>query len=386
MRIGIDIRAIGQQRTGDEHYTLNLVRSLLKIDNNNQYYLFTNTFKTDDIEKKIFSEIKNKNAKIIPVIPKSKLLWTFFILPKAAKQLKLDVLHVQYITPLWLSSKIKLITTVADVSFKAFPQLINKLDLFFLNIFIPLSLKKADKIIAVSKFTKNEIKRFYKIKSDKIKVIYNGGGETRIYNQKNLDKNKILNKIGIKKPYLFYIGTHQPRKDLPTLIEAFFSLKRGNYSFKNLQLVIGGKLRAHNRDPRINKIITKTKENTENKKFLKDLIFTDYLEEQDKIVLFQEAEVFVFPSLYEGFGLPLIEAMNFKVPVVCSDIDSFKEIGDGAVEFFETGNPIDLKNKLNKILGNKKEKNDLIKKGEVRKKAFSWEKTAQEFLNLIKTI
>jgi glycosyltransferase involved in cell wall biosynthesis len=255
-----------------------------------------------------------------------------------------------------------------------------------LNIFIPLSLKKADKIIAVSKFTKNEIKRFYKIKSDKIKVIYNGGGETRIYNQKNLDKNKILNKIRIKKPYLFYIGTHQPRKDLPTLIEAFFGLKRGNHSFKNLQLVIGGKLRAHNRDPRINKIITKTKENNENKKFLKDLIFTDYLEEQDKIVLFQEAEVFVFPSLYEGFGLPLIEAMNFKVPVVCSDIDSFKEIGDGAVEFFETGNPIDLKNKLNKILGNKKEKNNLIKKGEVRKKAFSWEKTAQEFLNLIKTI
>jgi glycosyltransferase involved in cell wall biosynthesis len=386
MKIGIDIRAIGQQRTGDEYYTLNLVRSLLKIDNNNQYYLFTNTFRTDSIEKKIFSGMKNENAKIIPVMPKSKFFWTMFALPKVAKQLKLDILHVQYITPLWLSKKIKLITTVADVSFKAFPQFINKLDLFFLNIFIPFSLKKADRIIVVSKFTKKEIIKYYKVKTDKIKVIYNGGGEKDFLSNKNLDRKAILKKNGVKKPYLFYIGTHQPRKDLPTLIKAFFQLKKEEVSFEDLKLVIGGKLKAHNYDSRIDEILIKFKEKAEYKKYLKDLIFTGYLEDEEKRVLFREAKVFVFPSLYEGFGLPLIEAMNFDTPVICSDIDCFKEIGADAVKFFKAGGSKDLKNKLNKILKNKKEIDILIKKGKTRRKAFSWDKTAQEFLEMLKTI
>lgn len=385
MRIGIDIRAIGQQRTGDEYYTLNLVRGLLKIDNDNQYYLFTNTFKTDEIEKKIFSGMKNKNVKIIPVMPRLKFIWTLFALPKAAKQLKLDVLHVQYITPLWLSKKIKLVTTVADVSFKAFPQFINKLDLFFLNIFIPFSLRKADKIVAVSKFTKKEIVKYYKIKTDKIKVIYNGGGGGFLNNE-NIDKKTILKKIGVKKPYLFYIGTHQPRKDLPTLMEAFFALKKEDVSFEDLKLVIGGKLKAHNYDARIDESLNKIKQNLEYEKYFNDLIFTGYLEDNERDVLFQEAKAFVFPSLYEGFGLPLIEAMNFDIPVICSDIDCFKEIGADAVKFFKAGDSKDLKNKLNEILKNKKEINSLIKKGEERRKAFSWDKTAQEFLETLKTI
>lgn len=385
MKIGIDIRAIGRQRTGDEYYTLNLVRGLLKIDNDNQYYLFTNTFKIDEIEKKIFSGMKNKNVKIIPVMPRLKFIWTLFALPKAAKQLKLDVLHVQYITPLWLSRKIKLVTTVADVSFKAFPEFINKLDLFFLNIFIPFSLKKANKIIAVSKFTKKEIVKYYKIKTDKIKVIYNGGGEGFLNNE-NINKKTILKKIGVKKPYLFYIGTHQPRKDLPTLMEAFFALKKEDVSFEDLKLVIGGKLKAHNYDARIDESLNKIKQNLEYEKYFNDLIFTGYLEDNERDVLFQEAKAFVFPSLYEGFGLPLIEAMNFDIPVICSDIDCFKEIGADAVKFFKAGDSKDLKNKLNEILKNKKEIDSLIKKGEERRKAFSWDKTAQEFLETLKTI
>jgi len=381
-KIGIDIRAIGQQRTGDEHYTLNLVRNLLKIDNKNQYFLLTNTSEVKKIKEKIFRGLENKNAQIISVLPSSKLIWTFFLLPKIAKKLNLNVLHVQYITPLWLSKKIKLITTIHDVSFKSFPELINKVDLFFLNLLIPISLKKADKIIAVSKFTKKEIIKYYDTKDEKIKVIYNGGvGE--VFNEKNKNSLKILNKIGIEKPYFFYVGTYQPRKDIPTLIEAFLNLKTNHKNFKNFKLVLGGKLKAHNYDFRIDEILKKTEKDFNKRKFLKDLIFTGYIKNKDLVDLYKEAEIFALPSLYEGFGLPLVEAMSFGIPVVCSDIDCFREVGKNAVRYYKTNDQRDLQKKLIEVIIDKEKRKNLIEKGKKRAEFFSWSKTAEDFLQII---
>jgi glycosyltransferase involved in cell wall biosynthesis len=380
-KIGIDIRAIGQQRTGDEYYTLNLVQNLLKIDKENQYFLFTDTRKTKKIEKKILGDLKNKNFKIVSVTPRFKLTWTLFLLPLYAKKMNLDVLHVQYIAPIFLSKKIKLVATIADVSFKKYPKLINKIDLFFLNSLIPLSLKRANEIIAVSNFTKEEIVKYFKISKKKIKVVYNGGVGKEFFEEKTKNK-KALDKIGITQPYLFYAGTHQPRKDIPTLMKAFFNLKLKNDKFKDLKLVIGGKLKAHNYDSRIDELIVENKNNPLKKDFLKDLIFTGYLESNDLVKLYREAEVFVFPSLYEGFGLPLVEAMASGTPVVCSNIDCFKEIGGQAVEFYEKANPSDLTNKLTEIINNSIKKEQMTKKGERQAQKYSWEKTANETLNI----
>lgn len=381
-KIGIDIRAIGQQRTGDEYYTLNLVRSLLKIDKKNQYYLLTNTPQTEEIKKKIFENLANKNAKIISITPKSKMLWTFFVLPKAVKRLDLDVLHVQYITPLWLPQKTKLITTIADVSFKACPEFINKLDLFFLNLLIPLSLERADKIIAVSEFTKKEIIKYYQIDKNKIKVVHNGDASNLLGKAKKSFK-KTLDKIGIKKPYLFYTGTHQPRKDIPTLIKSFFSLKISLDNIQNdLKLVIGGKLKAHNYDTEIDKILTEIKNDPKKKKFINDLIFTGYVDDRDLISLYRGATAFVFPSLYEGFGLPLLEAMAFKISVVCSDIDCFKEVAGNAAYYFKAGDSNELERALLEVLTKKGLRNDLVEKGQKNLKRFSWKNTAKKTLRL----
>jgi len=381
-KIGIDIRAIGKQRTGDEYYTLNLVRNLLKIDKKNQYFLLTNTAETQEIKNKVLKGLENKNVEIISILPSFKLIWTFFLLPKIAKKLDLDVLHVQYITPLWLSNKIELITTIHDVSFKAFPEFIKKADLFFLNIFIPLSLKKADKIIAISEFTKKEIIKYYQIKKEKISVIYNGG-TSDFFNEKNKNSSKILNKIGIEKPYLFYVGTHQPRKNISTLMKVFLNLKASNKKFKDHSLVLGGKLKAYNYDPEIDEILEKTKKDPNKKKFLKDLIFTGYIENEDLVGLYEEADIFIFPSLYEGFGLPLIEAMVSETPVICSDIDCFKEVGAGAARYFKAGDWRDLQKNIIEVIIDKKIREELIKKGEERAKFFSWDKTVKEFLKIL---
>jgi len=384
-KIGIDIRSIGQKRTGDETYTLNLVRELLRIDKKNQYFLLTDIEKNEKIERKIFFGIKNKNAKIITVLPSSKFFWTFFLLPKMAKKLELDILHVQYIVPFWLSKKVKLITTIADVSFKVYPEFINKLDLFFLNILIPLSLKRADKIIAVSEFTRKEIIKYYQINFDKITTIHNGEANEIFFSKKQENKKQILDKLGIKKPYLFYVGTHQPRKDIPTLIQAFLKLKIEHSQKKeivNLQLVIGGRMNAHNYDPRIDEILAEAKKNSEQKTFLKDLIFTGYIKEDELPVLYQEADIFVFPSLYEGFGLPLLEAMISEVPVICSNIECSKEIGGSASEFYKAKDAKDLERILLKVIINPKIKTKMVEKGLENLKKYSWKKTAWKTLQV----
>ncbi len=378
-KIGIDIRAIGQLRTGDEYYTLNLVRNLLKIDEKNQYFLFTDTSEIKKIKEKILIGLNNENIKIVSILPNFKFFWTIFLLPRIVKKLDLDILHVQYITPLWLPQKVKLITTIADISFKAYPELIKKTDLFFLNVLIPLSLKRADKIVAVSKFTKSEIIKYYKIKEEKIEVIYNGEA-SEIFKKKNIDYKNILERNGIKKPYLFYVGTHQPRKDIPTLIEAFLLLKKQVNKFENLKLVIGGKLKAHNYDSKIDLILSEIKKDQEKKKFFKDIIFTGYLESEDLVSLYKEAKIFIFPSLYEGFGLPLIESMVSKTPVVCSNIDCFKEVAGEAVEFYQAGNSKDLKNVLLKLLNNSKKQTDLVEKGIKQAEKYSWKVTAKKML------
>jgi len=383
-KIGIDIRAIGKQRTGDEYYTLSLVREILKIDKYNHYFFLTNTQDVDEIEGKIFAGIDNENAKIISILPSFKPLWTFFCLPRMAKKLDLDILHVQYITPFWFLNKIKLVTTIADVSFNAHPDLVNRVDLFFLKTLIPLSLKKSNKIIAVSEFTKKEIIKYHKITPDKIVTIHNGESSDFFYKQIK-DKKSIIKKLEIRKPYLFYIGTHQPRKDLPTLIKAFFDLKEKHSSEKeiqNLQLVIGGKIKAHNYDPRINEVLNNAKNNLTKRRLLEDIIFTGYLDDKELVTVYQEAKIFVYPSLYEGFGLPLIEAMVSKTPVVCSDIKCFREIAGNAARFYEPKNSNSLQKVLFEVIMKSSVRIDLIKKGLENAKRFSWKMAAKKTLKV----
>ncbi len=243
MNVGIDIRAIGRKRTGDETYTLELVRRLFLCGRKNSYFLYTDTKNEQELKtvKFLLSPIPS-NAKIISVAPASKFLWTFFSLPKQVRRDKIDVLHVQYITPLILSKKIALITTIHDVSFERFPQYIKRKDLFFLKTLIPLSLKKASGIIAVSEFTKREIVDCYNIDPEKIFVI-NNGCDTELF-RKDISKEAIeafKSGYNLKKPFLFYVGTLQPRKNIPFLIKGFTEFKKqhsNNERVKGLQLII----------------------------------------------------------------------------------------------------------------------------------------------------
>lgn len=393
LKIGIDIRAIGQQRTGDETYTLNLVKELLKKDKKNKYYLFTNTEEGENIKnikKKIFEgDITPSNAEIVSVLPSCKLLWTFFALPIKLFQLKLDILHVQYISPLITPGKTKVVTTIHDISFARMPHFIDKKDLFLLKFLIPLSLKKACKVIGVSDFTKKEIVDYYKNTSNKTVSIYNGGPSgSFVENLSQIHPKNALDEKMKEFPYVFYVGTHQPRKNIPCLIRAFLKLKKeysADEKIANLKLCIGGKKSGKNRDKEIEKALSGIQAG-EDKKFLGDIVFSGYVDETDLPVYYRNAECFVFPSLYEGFGLPLIEAMQANTPVVCSDIECFREVADEAAVYFNPRDEIDLTKKIARVIKNSNNiKDKLIKKGRKRVQYFSWEKCAKETLKVYKS-
>ena len=176
MKIGIDIRAIGRKRTGDEVYFFNLVKNLAEMDKESEYLLFTdrdpqkNPALAEEIEKLELAD----NFQIIFLDSPSRFWWNLWALPNYLRKSPVDIFHTQYIAPFWLPKNIKLALTIHDISFNFFPQYIKKSDLFFLKVLIPKSIRRADKIITVSQNEKKNIVGFYKIPAEKIDFAYNG--------------------------------------------------------------------------------------------------------------------------------------------------------------------------------------------------------------------
>ena len=385
MKIGIDIRAIASQRTGDETYTLELVKNLAEIDRENKYFLYTDTFSEKKLAKiKKLLSLENDNFSIKSVGPTSKFFWTFYSLAKQARKDKLDVLHVQYIVPVFLRKDIKIVTTIHDISFERYPQFIAKKDLFALKLLIPPSLRRADKIIAVSEFTAREIKDVYPKVADKVKMIYNGGVPKVFGAVKEEDVLNFRKKYGKLKPYLLYLGTLQPRKNVPFLLRAFQELKK-KYSqkdslVKNCKLVIRGTRGGRNYDERIDIVLNDIRGDSPD--VYNDIQFLGYQSMEELAVLLREAEVFCFPSLYEGFGLPVLEAMAAGTPVLASDSSCLPEIvGKGGV-LYKNGDRGDFVKKIRRLLLDEDLRNRVVEAGRLRVKDFSWEKTARETLEL----
>ena len=379
MRIGIDIRLIGKKRTGDETVFFNLVKNLALIDESNEYFLFTDTKEEKNISeiKKDLGIANKNNFKTVSLSAGNKFIWNAWVLPRYLKNNPVDVYHTQYITPWFVPREIKIITTIHDISFNFFPQFIKFSDLFFLKTLIPISLKRADKIIAVSQFTREEIIKFYKIAPGKVDYVYNSISDEFLDGDIPEEKlREVKNKYALPEKFILYIGTLQPRKNIPQLIEAFARIKDRLGEFK---LVICGNKQGHNYDRRIeNSIETNGLKN--------EVIFPGFIEEKDKKSVYKLAHLFVFPSLYEGFGIPVLESMSQKVPVAASDIPSLREIaGDGA-EYFNASSLDNFSQVMYSICVNERLRKEVMQSGAERINFFSWKKSAEKLLAIYKNL
>jgi glycosyltransferase involved in cell wall biosynthesis len=378
MLTGIDIRLIGKKQTGSEAVFLNLTKNLALLDSENEYKLFT-----DIVDKQKLVEIKkdlgilNKsNFRIVSLKTKNKFFWNFWTLPKYLLKNPVDVYLTQYITPWFVSRKIKIITIIHDISFEFYPQFIKKSDLFFLKKLIPCTLKRADKILGVSRFTQDEIVKHYEIDPKKVDWFYNAVSED--FKAQNISEKKIeevREKYKLPQKYILYIGTLQPRKNIPALVEAYALLKLELATKTNpIKLVVAGG-KGHNYDGLIDNVIKKTN-------LADDVFLPGYIDEEDKAAIMKGADIFVYPSFYEGFGMPIIEAMSLGVPIVVSDIAPHKEIAGEAVLFFNPRIPGELTQKLREIISSEIVRDNLVRKGEVQLQKFSWEKSAKKMIEI----
>lgn len=382
MTIAIDIRLLGKKRTGDEAVFFHLTKELLKIDTVNRYRLLTDETAPTKIAS-LYARLEcigQTNVEVVSLPARNRFTWNFFVLPKYLFQNMIDIFHTQYILPVFSPQRTNIITHIHDVSFRAHPELIGWSDRFFLALLIPRSLRNAALIITPSQFTKDEIIKYYRIPAEKISVVPNGIGEVFLEkSERDAEKENMLrNKYGLPERFIISVGTLQPRKNIPFLIDAFALLQK---RLPQMKLVIVGNKHAHHTDKNIEKMIVL-------RGVEKDVVFPGFIDENDLPAVIRLAEVFAFPSLYEGFGIPLLEAMSQSVPVAASDIPSLREVGGEAAEYFDPTSIAYCEETLYNLCTHQIVRERLESAGSERIKLFSWEKSAlflfDAYKNLLK--
>ena len=261
------------------------------------------------------------------------------------KKEKPDVLHVpHYNVPIFYRGK--MVVTIHDLTHLLFPEFLpNKFAYFYAKFMIWIALKKADKVITVSQNTKNDILKMFKVNPDKIEVIYNGVGEEFIKKDKK-DIQYLYTRFNIpeNKKIIMYVGNLKPHKNLERLLEAYSEIKNREETC----LVLVGKSFQNYRVLEEKEIKLKIKN---------QVIHTGIVTQDELVDLYNLADLFVFPSLYEGFGLPVLEALACGTPVICSNTSSMPEVGKDNVIYI---NPLDIKDITSKIENFDKYKDQVV--------------------------
>ncbi len=379
--IAIDIRLLGKKRTGDEMVFFHLTKEVLKLDQENQYALLTDETEAEKI-KTLSARLecaRQENVKIVSLLSGNRFMWNIWTLPRYLFLNKTDVLHTQYILPLIWPRRTKIVTHIHDVSFRAYPELIGWSDRLFLSLLIPRSLSRAARVIAPSQFTKDEIVKYYGINREKVAVIPNAVGEEFLEElaENPTDDRTLKEKYHLPEKFILYVGTLQPRKNIPFLIEAFAKLRTHLREYDagavDIKLVLVGNRSGHHTDKRIWESIAK--HNLGN-----SVIFPGFIDQNDLPRVIRLAESFVYPSLYEGFGIPLLEAMSQDVPIAAADIPSLRETAYNAAIYFDPENVANCEEKLYTLIVNQKQKETLIQQGRERVRLFSWQESADKLL------
>ena len=234
-------------------------------------------------------------------------------------------------------------------------------------------LKEASQVITISEFTKSEIEKIYKKNFDNIKMIYHGY-DPGLYKKINDENkiNKILNRFEIKRPYFLYIGRIERKKNTPALIEAFAIFKEKEINKKYKLLLVGDASFGYD----------EAKYMANEFGIEKDIYMPGWVKEKHIPYLYNGASAFVFPSKYEGFGLPLLHAMACEVPIIASNIASIPEIAEGAALLFDPDNIRSIASAMMEISSNDDLKKRLIDLGKKRVKNFDWSKTAEKTLEI----
>lgn len=370
-RIGVNLLFINPKLLGGSFvYAKNLIEEISNIDKTNDYYLYINK-ESEKLKFKIGSNFKIRVLNFNYSSVYLRYFWEQFILPFYLFKDKIDLIHSPgYVTP--ILSTVKKVVSILDINYKGHTNNMKFTKRFLLGLMVNLSARVSKKIITISEFSKEQIIKHTNSKSHKINVTLLSGSSDKVISN-NITDELIKSKYRIKSDYIICFGGSSPHKNILKLIE---SIKNILINKSDLKLVLVGYVN----DEIYSKIRLLELENY--------IITTGFVPDEDVNPLISAAKLFIFPSLYEGFGIPLLDAQSCGVPVVSSNAGSLPEVGGSETHYFDPKSKIDIYNTVSKVVNlvDNKKVDHLINFGFSNRGKFSWRKTAKETLDVYKNI
>jgi len=314
------------------------------------------------------------NVKPVIVRPQARhpLLWLLFFeigIKRALRKEKIDL----FISPdgwACLSTDVKTINVIHDLNFEHYPSFFSPLVRKYLTHFFPRFAKKADRLITVSEFSKKDIVNLYHVDEEKIDIVYNAAADD-FFEIDEQTKKQTVQHLTNGVPYFIFVGSAHKRKNVERIMQAFDQFREKHANFK---FVFAGSNKYWDKD------IKKTYNQLKHKS---DIVFTGYISTEEMNCVLSSALALVYPSLFEGFGIPILEGFAARVPVITSNITSMPEVAGDAALLVNPLSMEEIVNAMEKIAIDEQLRAKLIQLGEERNRAFSWDKSAQQFWDVI---
>jgi glycosyltransferase involved in cell wall biosynthesis len=350
MRVVIDVHSLGTQAGGNETFYRQLLEGLAENTAQNEYLLLHTELKAPSLVK-LDSRFTWKQISANPIRR------ICISIPWLLRRLRPDVFHCQYILP--PNVKCRSVITIHDLAHETYPQFSPRMEALRMRTLVPWSARRADHIVTVSQYSAAEIERLYRVSRNKISVAYQAPPGRFQPRDKQPSKQLLLQKYGIADPFILYVGRLQARKNLSRLIRAYAKVRANHPAIK---LVMVGKPDLQYQDV----LATVRELNLQD-----DVIFPGYIAHDDLPLFYNAAEVFVFPSIFEGFGLPVMESLASGVPTITSNGSCLGEIAADGALLVDPLNADQIAEAITRVLSDAALRSELIQRGLLRSSCFS---------------
>lgn len=361
LHIAIDAHSVGNQLGGNETYAVNLIEALAEIDHQNHYTVYVT-------RKSAVDRFKGRwpNFSVRRILPHTPLVRIPLSLAVELRRRPVDVLHVQYTAP--PGTPCRVVATIHDLSFEHLPETFNRRSRAQLRLTVRRTARKAARIITLSEFSRRDIIDTYGASPERVTVTAAAAPPAFAEVKNETELRNIRQKYAIHSDYILSLGSIQPRKNLVRLVEAYSCLRRVRAPSKLPKLVIAGKRGWLDTD------IFRAGQQSE---FANDILFIGYVPDPDLPALFSGATSFVYPSYFEGFGLPVLEAMQCGTAVIAGNRTSIPEIAGDAAMLFDPFDTEALSLALARVIDEAPFRDALRRRGLKRAREFSWSTTAK---------
>lgn len=365
MRIAVDAHAIGRHLTGNEVYVRSLLGGFAEIDRHSEFLAYVSEPGAEQWIPERFG------IRRVASNPYYRLGWD---LARLTRQDKPDLIHVQYTAP--LLGNVPSVVTVHDVSFLEHPEYFTLARRSQLRFTVARTVRQAAMIVTVSEFSRDGILRAYDVSPDKVRVVPNAANPAFRPIGREKAQASVRERLALNAPFVFSVGDLQPRKNQIGLIEAFVRLMKTQPQLAH-HLVLTGKETW---------FAPKVKEAARTSGFADRIHFTGWVSDAELLELYNACDLFVFPSFYEGFGLPILEAMACGRAVACSNTSAMPEVADGAGLLFDQNNAESIARAMSDILLDSELRGRMERLGVKRAALFSWQKSARATLDVYQEV